>query len=610
MPQGRKRSPLDWLLLCAALATVALLWLANIEGFTFGNDPNFNLGTGFATEAKDPFLARFEAAAVANCPPEDQRWCPKYQQLIHSNLYFNYPLYAAYGRAIRIDAAGPFAAAADGAAMRAVATGFAIAACIFLIAGAALPPALRRGLPLILICGAVVSLFGRPIDVRQLDIITSITWPRLAVIAGALAGAALLAAMPPVRRLGESVRDALAALPVARLATLAGLILAALLAARLLAPLPPLVLLLGLILFAALFAAAAIDAGLDKITALSLAPVIFLLIGPSHFFTLLPHTAPRANIFLIAAPLLAYVALRPNGRLVLLLPIFALLHISVAGLIAAALFAVELVVCIIRRRPTLLLAMSAIIAIAARLHTTGHFNAFGAGTDLATLGATVANSDRALPGLLFALMLGLAGLRLALRAEVRWQAAARAILLAALLASIAQIPPILDLAGYDFFDPGLTVIMLAPAYLAPNLAVSLPLVMLSALAGDDGSGESKPRAAILGAAALAALAIVRTEGHGLTPVDWARTLQRGAAQLASLHGDPDPRRDPLFVRLRAEDDRYFLRSAVVPMNDPILYLSLLKYKVRSAAGLFDPARAVIETVDGSLPENRPERSTP
>jgi hypothetical protein len=41
------------------------------------------------------------------------------------------------------------------------------------------------------------------------------------------------------------------------------------------------------------------------------------------------------------------------------------------------------------------------------------------------------------------------------------------------------------------------------------------------------------------------------------------------------------------------------------MNDPAIYLSLLKYKIRRAAGAFDPARAVIDNVDGTLRENRP-----
>jgi hypothetical protein len=72
-------------------------------------------------------------------------------------------------------------------------------------------------------------------------------------------------------------------------------------------------------------------------------------------------------------------------------------------------------------------------------------------------------------------------------------------------------------------------------------------------------------------------------------------------------GKPDLPDDPPFLSVVADDDRYAVRSQFNVMNDSIIYLSLLKYKVRRAAGAFDAGRATLDNIDGALPENRPRQ---
>jgi hypothetical protein len=614
MPRSSVALPLDWLALGVGLLAIVAVWLSGFEGFTFGNDPQYALGTGFRVQPGDPFVKRLEEGAIANCPPEDKKWCPPYQQLLHSDLFFNYPLYAGFGRTIALHEGEAFAIAASAAAIGAVATGFGIALGIFLLVSATLPAFLRLALAAVFLASAPAFVWGRAIGFGQLDIGTSMTWRRVAVLAIGIGAAAALAHLPAARRIAESLRGRFAREhPWQLLCGSAVLILAAL-AGRILLRDPFLVWCFGVAGFGILIAAACIIGRTGHIIGITIGLVLFLLVSPNNFFALVTHTAPRGNIFLIAAPLLAYLAYRPNGRLVFLLPIFALFHISVAGLIAAALLLVELVVWLKRREATWLLGVSALVALASRIYSALVFNAFGAGTDLATTLRAILESDRLLPGALFAGGLFAAGLYLLSRSEPVWRPCARVVLLTAILAAIGQIPPILDLAGHTFFEPGMTVILLAPGYLAPAVAISVTLVLLGSFAGLTCETRCDrvvvQNGAILALVAVALLAVVRVEGRAMPLAAWASGLARGAVQLASLRGDPDPRRDPLFSRLEAADDRYFLRTAVGPRNDPIIYLSLLKYKVRLSAGVFDPNRAVIENIDGSLAENQPQGASP
>ncbi len=583
-----------------------------MAGFATDNDPYFALGTGYKVAANDDFLDRLERIAIGNCPSDDSKWCPHYQGLIRTDLFFNYPIFAAFGRGI--DAAGgaafatpPFVATAARAALAAMTTGFVLAIILFLAAAAVLAPAMRATLGVIVLAAGPVMMVGEAFAFRQPEIVTSLTWSRLAIYAAALVVLVGLSFVAPMRRSIERLGRYAAGLGPARL-VLAGIVLVvAAIAARLAGGGIPLPTVAGIAGFAALFVVAATLGETGRLAGTSVGFVLFLVIAPSYFlWPVMPHAA-RCNIYLAMAPLLAALALRPNGRVVWLLPALAIFHLSVAGLIATALFGVELVACLIRRRATLLLAVSFVLALAVRLYSAIEFRGFGAGTDVATVLRTVLASDRLLPAAIYSCGLAAAALTLLVHRDKRWHAAGRILLLVAVVAAVSQVTPILDLAGFTFFDPGMAALILAPSYLAPAVTLGSILVLVAGVAAAPSAGTDhrsrRSAAGVLAVTAVALLAVVRVEGRGVAPSQWVTQLTSAAREIANF--SPDLPEDPPLLRLAGNDDRYMLRSGFNPMNDVLTYLSLLKYKVRSGAGLFNEGGATIDNIDGTLPENRP-----
>jgi hypothetical protein len=599
----RKERYVVWGAMLAGIILVTAVWLSNVTEYGSGNDPNYALGNGYAIDPADPFLHKLHDGAVANCAPDDA-WCIGYQQLILSDLHFNYPIYAVFGRLLPLNPGEAFGAAAATATLGAVTTGFVLGLVLFGLVIMTLPTHSRLAIAVIFVVGAPVMLLAREYPFRQPDIGTSMTWLRLAAYVGGLLAASLVVQLPGSRRLADRLLDRLVRLPTTTLLAVAVASLLIIIGCRLVFPASAIVWAAGIVLFVVLIVICSLLARTGFVTGAMIVFVVFLIEGPHYFLGPVVYVAPRGNIYLVASSLITYFALYPNGRLVWLLPVLAIFHVSVCSLIATALFAVEACIFLWRRHVTLLLVVAGVVMIAGRLFTALSFHGFASSVSLWTAARAVVESDRFLPGLLFAVSLGAAGLLLLRRSEGKWDAAARVVLLTALLAICAQVSPILDLAKFTLFDEGLAAILLAPHYLAPAIAIAVVVVLITCLlrtAESDGRAGVVPRLAVLAFTAMAVLEVVRVQGIGVSPGQWASQSATSLTELATARGKLS--RDPLFHRLRADDDVYFLRSSLAPMSDPIIYLSLLKYKVRAAAGVFDPQSAVIEIIDGANPDN-------
>jgi hypothetical protein len=134
---------LSWLGIAVSLPLIVLAWIGNLDEFVGNRNPYYALATGFATDPADAFVGDFHRRAVANCPPEDVVLCPKTQQLFASNLFFNYPIYSLFGRAIDPAASARFATLADHAVLAAAITAFCAGVALFLVATAGLGAAGR-----------------------------------------------------------------------------------------------------------------------------------------------------------------------------------------------------------------------------------------------------------------------------------------------------------------------------------------------------------------------------------------------------------------------------------------------------------------------------------
>src|SRR3990167_8869064 len=87
-------------LIVAALGLgIALFYLSRLPNFTHDNDAFYNFGTGFSVDSQEPFLQRFQAMANSLCKA-DSPHCHYYYQLLNSNLTFNYPIVALFGRSL------------------------------------------------------------------------------------------------------------------------------------------------------------------------------------------------------------------------------------------------------------------------------------------------------------------------------------------------------------------------------------------------------------------------------------------------------------------------------------------------------------------------------
>ncbi len=352
----------------------------------------------------------------------------------------------------------------------------------------------------------------------------------------------------------------------------------------------------GLVLFVAAMRDA-VAAGDTPASAAWVAILLFIALVSvgENFFSTAFHITARGHVFLLAVPMLVYLALRPNGWLVWTLPAFALFSVPIAGLFFGCVVAIESVASLRRRAPSLALVVAAALFVVAVFRTGNFADTPVIPTEAASLSAIVSRIDLTtfLPGLLVLLPLGAA-------AVVAWRLPdpgggmlLHAVVLAAMLAGAGQLRHALVSAGVSIMDPAAFTYILLSQYLGPlACATGIFLTMLSlttkrvpTAAGVTGVEVNGPALSLLVAAVLC-LAAARAGNAVGRPQNVPMAIVRGAGIVMGVTS-PAPV-EPLVREAASPDDEYLIGP--YPGHVATM-MSVLKMKARAAAGLLDPTRA-------------------
>jgi hypothetical protein len=310
------------------------------------------------------------------------------------------------------------------------------------------------------------------------------------------------------------------------------------------------------------------------------------------------HIAARWAVYLLAAPIMVYVALRPNGRALWLLPLLALFHVSVAGLLFGCILATEIVSSVRRRSVSLALVLSGVLFVAATAHTALTFeNAVDAvGTQPVAPIVEYLRPDTFLPGVAIMLILLYAGYTAWRLPDLAGNFLLRAVTLAALLAGAGQVREVFLSAGYDLLNPRVYTFTMMPYYLSPLVCPAGLFLVMFAIGSsrlNRDSSQSLPNTKTLGviSAGVLALAVARYGNEVGRPSNAFVAVARGAAIMATQK--PSDRVDQRVIDAASADDRYFVGPHP---GDATSLMSILKMKARSAAGLLNPQDVVIQVI--------------
>jgi hypothetical protein len=556
----------------------------------------YNLSTGYRIDHTDPFVAAFDAAAIEACYGDGH--CVKNQIALVSELPFNYPIAAAFGRWLAPPNAGmPFGHTVALASAMSLATGFALASLLFVLWWSRLPPVEAFGAGTVMVVGMLLAVAGSSVTVELPELLVFASWERLGVVALSVGLLNVLSVSRRVHRLLDHMVRAATQVGPVTFGIFVSAVFGLLLGPRfylLHAPIQVWTALLTFLLFLVL----ALKIGhTDFWTGLALGTLVFLLVNPEYSMWHIYQAAPRANLYLAATACLLYASLYPRGRLIWLFPGLAVFHVSVAGLVASAVAVTETIICLRRRSATPLLSVTVGLAVGAFAYrfllTTGITSLEGAGRKL--VGSLtvqfLASSLLTVMGIL------LVGFWLLRDPQGRWDASARVAMLAALVAGLSHLSTGLAMAGVDRFEPGMYVFTSGAVYLGPLVCTAGPLILVADVVRNaDVPPGDRLRGAALMILSVAALMAVKLGGPPVDDLFGAGRL--GLQRLVS----PTIVEHEEGLAAMAYDDSYTIRSGPNSDTEPLRFLSLLKMKMRMARGEFSRERAQITIVGSATGE--------
>jgi hypothetical protein len=601
------------------IATMVCVKLVYLEHWLTDNDNYITLSTFFSSSGRDDYVQsarRLYEASVAACAPDHMRRCVAYAGALLGEQTYSRPITAFFGSRL-VDARWlsserEFLTGITKATVLLIGTGAALVVVLMACFLTALPRSLAAFL------AATLALFGIVACSLPEHTAFSAFQPLFGVGgAGAIGVVGLALAIWPLSRQVPRFWPGWATLPTERARPVFWWIAAVLLATRAVAHQFPalyfgasvlgsrvglLILLLSVVGIAAFLAAMAYTARSNAIPAGASWVALFLIFGfvsPGEtFFTTIFHIAPRGHIYLLAAPIVVYAALKPNGYALWLLPALALFHIPMAGVLGGCLAATELLACLRRRSLSLALVLSAVVLVLAAIHTvtTGGNPVVAPSAD--SMGVVAARLDALglLPGIVVLTILGVAAYVAWHMPDPRGDLLLRAVVLAALLAGAGQLRHALELSGFDLLDPAAFNFILFSLYLAPAVCAAgifLVMIGLAARAGSEVGPGLEIRGVTLSIllAAVLALAAARAGNHFRRPENPLSAIARGAALVVSQI--PPHSIDPLVVEAAAPNDRYLVGPSV---GGAVTMMSILKMKARTAAGLLKPDSVSIVVV--------------
>lgn len=617
--QGAPASRLAWsVLLPYGLLTLGLglvvVWTVGLMNiWAFSNDAMNNLRFSFPVDTASPFVQTFQKAAEDNCLGV-QRCINDTRVVLLSNISLNYPIVVPVSEwlasAVKV---GGLLDAMLKAFLIASLAGAIIAALIGGVWLAQAPPAIIAPVGIALILFAFLPLMGvgaslglpefllHPLFFSQYNSAGGL------IVAVAATAIGLLVIARTARRLVQyrtvlKIRHWILRPSIETWSYVSVALLGALILSRVLGVTgAPFFVTTGAIA-ATLFVVVSVRLRVPALIAFTLFFIAASGVSRAYFYFNPTMPSPLGAMTFAASAWLILAAIAPKNRWLLLMPVLPCLHVAGAGLFALTVLVSELCLCLVRRRPSQILVISAITAV-----LSVAFSMFGQS------GALVGDGETsALPTLLQAIVAepleGLARISpfvvaafyLLLCGRGHFDASARAALMCGALAAWLHISAGLIRIGIDPIDPTFHVYAYIFSYLGPCLGFAIPLAVMTDLLRHPnlGAGNGTWLSARSVVVCCAVLFLVMWRGdYYLRQADGPVTALRDGLHMI-MNPSAWTAADPMLHCLDFSDDTYLLRiSPEQRPNDPLTYASYLKFVLRKETGDFNPATARILVTD-------------
>ncbi len=332
---------------------------------------------------------------------------------------------------------------------------------------------------------------------------------------------------------------------------------------------------------------------------------LFIMVSGDHQFILRKLEVSKRQLFLVVGIYIAYLAVRPRGRLCWLLPTFAVFHVPAMAVLGLALFLAELPICLRRLRLSPLLCVSAVTFAAAYWFTQQSASRLGDASNVEILDVVLMawSDSRFWPTLVVIVLIAGLSIWPLFRRDEELDHLARCGLLALQCVGATFLSfAILDAAPELRLSPGYYELVQVHKFLGPpmsfGIVLSLSILLFQAVRPDDGDTEPEPADSIQDWRRIApVLGVILL--MGLAKIDFApRLLVLDALRNVAVYlilAEPHEKWCSYLSQGAGFDDQYIL-SSDKPTNGVETAFSALKLKLRIALDQHDPLQMRVSTV--------------
>jgi len=552
------------------------MYLPHLESFSIGNDYFFNLGTGMPFNAETlQFPFQFTSEAKNRCIETDAH-CINYKNVLSSDLPFNYPIMSLMG--LLVEPVDNFINDVQKIGIAAGWIGLLVSLIIICIIGITSNISIRIFCFLWIIAALRFCFNFKSIPSNPLSDL-----PLQKLI---LLGAVSITFLSSKFLREYCCKFLLNFYGMAfSLISLVGLFI-----------FTPLAIGSFLILCFFIFWATALKESGDLNWLGLLVGLVAAVAANSNIFWLGLLPVPRGNLLLLISVMLPIILLKPKSRICWLIVLLLFFHVSVACLLAFLIFLTELIVFLFKKHTSQLLFASFFLLIIS-LSITRIQSGFSI-IDIELLFNII--SKFALSNETESLKLVLSSLRqclllfsfgiilLTFSKNGRWDAVSKVTLIMALSQIFSLLSNLLKSAGVEILTPRLASIILAPDYLSPQInTIALMTVCAELFFKKKEVPSTKFLTSFrINISIIAVSFLIWGFGNSpyLSDISYVIT-ERGKALTANSN-----------LYLLSGVDEVYLIADTKEANDPLEYLSMLKYRVRLKNRLIDRSKLKIEIV--------------
>lgn len=591
------------------------VFLPNLDSWLYNNDPLNNLATGYPSSEWPESTYKFYEAAVANCYASitdqiEAKGCVEYQKNMTIDVFYNYPIVSFIGGNLASNTTEhKFSEQALDAARLATTLGVGLSLFIYFLLMSCLPRQIQWAVAGIIGLGVAGMHFVKiapGINTFDPLIMKTNDWgAQSAAIAVILIGFMTLAfkknsssPLRPFKAPFERLQLCFTKNSTLLVMALLSIALASFLL-RVIGIVPEATTLIALGIFIGGYILVARQADMSLAESLAIGVLLYICINQAHIHILLQLS--RGQMYLVWIGFFIYMTVSPKGPLIWLFPVMGLFHVSVFSLMSVALFLAESIVCLLTKQGSRILLVSGISSIVGfsinQLRPKGDLTDI-AGIDYFSVIFSISQSPILIPTVLTLGLLCCFVIVFTRSNDDRYKPMIRIAVLVGLLVGTEAVKEILNNSNtLNTYHGGLYVITRLSEYMGPPISMGSAFAILaflvtqinkpSGIIGQNNGTQSfsaffsTNMLAVVSFISVFTLMVAKAPPASTYRAQWLDEILHG---LKIVIGQEEPRNWRRGLECSGEqDDVYCLRTSD-PINDPIIYLSLLKMKVRAVQG--------------------------